>query len=107
MNLKFACSDQFESAEEIAKGIQGYLPKLIQNVDIVRTEALVGIFQVWDARSRIERVIQPDWERDVVFVVIRGSLYFADLELFDLAGSTLNLLQLGGIATPPSSPSPC
>jgi len=28
VNLKFACSDQFESAEEIAKGIQGYLPNL-------------------------------------------------------------------------------
>ncbi len=32
MNLKFACSDQFESAEEIAKGIQGYHPNLIQSV---------------------------------------------------------------------------
>lgn len=102
MNLKFACSGQFESAEEIAKGIQGYLPNLIQNVDIVRTEAFVGIFQVWDARSKVVRIIKPDWERDVVFVVIQGSLYFADLGLSDLAGSTLNLLQLGGTATPPS-----
>ena len=60
MNLKFACSDQFESAEEIAKGIQGYLPNLIQNVAIVRTEAFVGIFEVWDARSRVERIIKPE-----------------------------------------------
>ena len=49
-----------------------------------------------------ERIVKPDWERDVVFVVIQGSLYFADLELFELAGSTLNLLQLGSTATPPS-----
>jgi hypothetical protein len=102
VNLKFACSDQFESAEEIAKGIQGYLPNLIQNVEILRTEAFVGIFQVWDARSKIERIIKPHWKRDVVFVVIQGSLYFTDLELFDVASSTLNLLQLGCIPTPPS-----
>ena len=102
MNLKFACSDRFESAEEIARGIQGYLPNLIQNVEIVRTEAFVGIFQVWDARSKIERIIKPDWKRDVVFVVIQGSLYVAELELFDLAGSTLKLLQMGDIAPPPS-----
>jgi len=62
MNLKFACSDQFESAEEIAKGIQAYLPKLIQNVEIVRTEAFVGIFEVWDARSKVERIIEPNWK---------------------------------------------
>ena len=61
MNLKFACSDQFESAEDIAKGIQGYLPNLIQNVDIVRTEAFVGIFEVWDARLKVERIIEPDF----------------------------------------------
>jgi len=102
MNLKFACSDQFEWAEEIARGIQGYLPNLIQNVDIVRTEAFVGISEVRDARSKVERIIKPDWERDVVFVVIQGSLYFADLELFELAGSTLNVLHMGSIAVPPS-----
>ena len=64
MNLKFACSDQFEWAEEIARGIQGYLPNLIQNVDIVRTEAFVGISEVRDARSKVERIIKPDWERN-------------------------------------------
>jgi len=74
MNLKFICSEKLAPAEEIAKGIRYYLPNLIQDIEVVRTEAFVGTFQVWDVHSRIERIGKPDWERDIVFVVIHGSL---------------------------------
>lgn len=102
MNSNFVCSQKLEPAEEIARGIQYYLPNLIQDTEVVRTEAFVGTYHIWDARSRIERIGKPDWERDIVLVVIHASLYFADLELFDVAASTLDLLQIGSITKPSS-----
>ncbi len=42
--------------------------------------------------SMIERVIEPDWEREIVLIVIYGSLYFADLEMFEIAACTLDYL---------------
>jgi len=94
MNSEFVCSEKLAPAEEIAKGIRYYLPNLIQDIEMVRTEAFVGTFQVWDVHSRIERIGKPNWQGDIVLVLIYGSLYFADLELFDVAASTLDLLQI-------------
>jgi len=102
MNLKFVCSEKLAPAEEIAKGIRYYLPNLIQDIEMVRTEAFVGTFQVWDVHSRIERIVKPNWEGDIVLVLIYGSLYFADLELFGVAASTLGLLRLGSTTRPTS-----
>ena len=48
MYLKFICSEEFDSAEEIGAKIQEYLPNLIHDREIIRTEAFRGIF---DTRS--------------------------------------------------------
>lgn len=90
MNLKFICSEGFEIAGEICNGMQGYLPNLIGNIEIVSSDTFKGIFYMQEILYMIERAVKPDWEREIVLVVIYGSLYFADLEMFEPVAMTLD-----------------
>ena len=92
MNLKFVCSEKFERAGEICNRIQGYLPNLIRKIEIVRNDAFRGIFDFQDILPMVESAVRPDWEREIVVVVIEGSLYFADLEMFEPVAMTLDYL---------------
>ena len=94
MYLKFICSEEFDSAEEIGTTIQEYLPNLIHDREIIRTEAFRGIFDTRSILPMIEGMAEPDWDKDIVVVVIYGSLYFADIELFEAVGRTLDYLPL-------------
>jgi len=42
----------------------------------------------------VEKVAEPDWQGDIVLVVIRDSLYFADIELSEAVGCTMDYLTL-------------
>ena len=90
MNLKFICQEDFEIADEVCARIQGYLPNLIHDIEVIRANAFSGIFYTWEILPKIERTIEPDWENDIVLVVIQGELHFADLELYDEVASTLD-----------------
>ena len=92
MNLKFVCSEKFELAGKICNKMKGYLPNLIGKIEIVRNDAFRGIFDFQDILPRVESAVRPDWEREIVVVVIEGSLYFADLELFEPVAMTLDYL---------------
>lgn len=74
-------------------------------VEIIRTEGFTGIFQTWSIPAMIERLASPNWREEIVFVVIDGSLYFADLELFE-AAYTLDQLVLKEGKTRPFSERP-
>jgi len=106
MNLKFVCSDDFEIAAEICHRIQGYLPNLVHDVGVIRTEAFNGVFSTWEILPKIERVAKPDWEHDIVLVVIQGSVYFTDIELYDEVASTLDYLVQRGDRIEPFSERP-
>ncbi|MDP2731464.1 MAG: hypothetical protein Q8O55_13445 [Dehalococcoidales bacterium] len=41
-----------------------------------------------------ERVAEPDWQGDIIMVVISGSLYFTDIELSEAVGCTMDYLTL-------------
>ena len=92
MNLKFICSEGFEAAGDICDRMQGYLPNLIGKIEIVRSDAFKGIFNFQDILPMVESAVRPDWEREIVMVVIYGSLYFADLEMFEPVAMTLDYL---------------
>ena len=94
MNLKFICSEEFEVAGEICNKIQGYLPNLIHDIEIMRSDAFKGVFDTREILSMIERTTKPHWESDIVLVVIYGSLYFTDIELFEAVGCTLDYLPI-------------
>jgi len=94
MYLKFVCSEEFEVAGEICSRVQAYLPNLIQDTEIIRSDAFQGIFDTRRILPMIERIVKPDWESDIVLVVIYGSLYFADIELFEAVGCTLEYLPI-------------
>jgi len=94
MNLKFVCSEEFEIAGEICNRMQGYLPNLISKIEIIRSDAFEGIFDIQSILPMIERLVAPDWESDIVIVVIYGSLYLADIELFEAVGQTLDYMPL-------------
>ncbi len=95
MNLKFVCSEKFELADKICNRMQGYLPNLISKIEVVRNDAFKGIFDFQYILPMVESAVRPDWEREIVVVVIEGSLYFADLELFEPVAMTLDYLPLG------------
>jgi len=42
MNLKFICSEGFKIAEEICGRVQGYLPNLIHDIEIIRTRTAIS-----------------------------------------------------------------
>ncbi len=105
MNIKFICHEEFKFAEEICIKIKGYLPNLIHKAEITRTDDFIGIFQTWDILPKIERIAKPNWDNDIVMVVIQGSLYFADLE-HNEAASTLDYLVLKGKTIRPFSERP-
>jgi hypothetical protein len=92
MNLKFVCSEKFEIAVEMCNRIQVYLPNLIGNIEIIRTDTFKGIFYIQEILPMIEGAIKPDWEREIVLVVIYRSLYFADLEMSEPVAMTLDYL---------------
>ncbi len=92
MNLKFICPEGFEIAAQICTKIQLYLPNLLHNTDIIRTEEFRGIFDTQSILPMINRIVTPEWDKDIILVVITGSLYFEDLELFDAVGLTLDYL---------------
>lgn len=92
MDLKFICSEGFEIAGEICNRIQWYLPNLIGNIEIIRSDTFKGIFDFQEILPMIERVVKSDWEREIVLVVIYGSLYFADLEMSEPVAMTLDYL---------------
>ena len=94
MKLKFICSEDFEAAEEICNRVQEYLPNLVNSIEINSSNVFKGIFETWEVLPMIDEIIKPDWERDIVIVVIYGSLYLADLELFELVGCTLDYFLL-------------
>lgn len=93
MKLKFVCPENFEIANDIGSRIQEYLPNLIYDIEIIRTDAFKRIYQAWDILPKVERIVEPDWDNDIAFVVIPGLLYFADMELYE-AGATLGKLRL-------------
>jgi len=99
MNLKFVCLERFEIAPAICSNIQLYVPNLIYNIEIIRSQEFRGHFDLLDILPKIERIIKPEWDKDIVVVVINGSLYLADLEMFDAVGLTLDFL-----SSPSSSP---
>jgi len=96
MNLIFICSKDFGMAEEICLKVQCYLPNLIAKTEIIRCETFERIFsfQYSEIVPLIERVADPDWQSDVVMVVIQGSLYFDDIDLSAAVGSTMDYLTL-------------
>ena len=94
MNLKFICSEDFEIAGEICLKVQGYLPNLISKIEIIGSDVFKGIFETWEIVPMVERVAEPDWQGDIILVVIWGSLYFADIELSEAVGCTLDYLTL-------------
>ena len=106
MNLKFICHEGFEIANEVCDRIQGYLPNLVHDVGVIRTEAFNGVFSTWEILPKIERVAKPDWEHDIVLVVIQGSVYFTDIELYDEVASTLDYLIQRGDRIEPFSERP-
>lgn len=106
MNLKFICHEGFELAEEICHRVQGYLPNLIHDIEVIRTDAFKGTFQEWSIPPMIERTVEPDWENDIVFVVTDGELYFADLELSGVAYILDPLILKSDETTRPSSGRP-
>ena len=94
MKLKFICSEDFEAAGVICNRIREYLPNLVDSIEINSNNAFKGIFETWEVLPMIDEIIKPDWERDIVIVVIYGTLYLADLELFELVGCTLDYFLL-------------
>ena len=96
MNLKFICSEDFGMAGEICLKVQGYLPNLIGKTEIIRSEVFKRIFsfQTSEIVPLVERVAKPDWQGDIVMVVIQGSLYFEDIELPEVVGGTMDYLTL-------------
>jgi len=92
MKLKFICAEGFDSAGEICNRMQGYLPNLIGNIEIVRSKAFQGIFETWHILAMIERMVKPDWDNEIVLVVIYGSLYFGEVEMYDAVACTLDYL---------------
>ena len=106
MNLKFVCSDDFDIAAEICHRVQGHLPNLVHDVQVINTEAFNGVFSTWEVLPKIEKVAKPDWEHDIVLVVIHGSVYFSDLELYDEVASTLDYLVQRGDRIEPFSERP-
>jgi len=42
MNLKFICPEGFELAEEICYRVQGYLPNLIHDIEVIRTRTAIS-----------------------------------------------------------------
>ena len=99
MNLKFICSEDFGIAGEICLKVQGYLPNLISKIEIIGSDAFKGIFETWEIVPMVERIAEPDWQGDIILVVIWGSLYFADIELSEAVGCTLDYLTLKGDGT--------
>jgi len=49
--------------------IQRYLPNLIYNMKIIRTDAFRGTFETWSILPMIERMVEPDWDKDIVLIV--------------------------------------
>lgn len=85
MKLRFICSESFGLATNVCRRIQQFLPRLVTSIEIVRTDVFTGTFQLSSVPRIIERTAEPDWEQEIVFVVIDGSLYLADLELYEVA----------------------
>ncbi|MDZ7696534.1 MAG: hypothetical protein U5R49_06290 [Deltaproteobacteria bacterium] len=94
MNLRFVCSREFKGADEICNRVQMYLPGLITQAEIIRSEAFKGFFDTLEIVPTIERLLRPDWKRDIIFVVIQGALYFADIELTEAVGCTVEGLPI-------------
>lgn len=95
MYLKFICPDGFEFAGRICSQIQAYLPNFIQDTEIIRTDTFRGVFDRLSIVPMIDGVAEVDWKSDVVLVVIHGALYFADIELSEAVGCTLEGLPVG------------
>jgi hypothetical protein len=81
MNLKFICHEGFEIAAEICQRIQEYLPNLIHETEVIRTDVFTGTLYTWEVLPAVERTTDPDWENDIVLVESDGELYLADLEV--------------------------
>ena len=99
MYLKFICPDGFELSAGICSQIQSYLPNFIQSIEIIRSDIFRGVFDRLSIVPMIEGVVEVDWKRDVVLMVIHGALYFADIELSEAVGCTLEGLPVGAGGT--------
>ena len=53
---------------------QGYLPNLVSKTEIIRSDAFKGAFETREIVPMVERVAEPDWQGDIIMVVISGSL---------------------------------
>jgi hypothetical protein len=60
MNLKFICSEGFKIAEGICHRVQEYLPNLVHEIEIIRTDVFKGTFQTWSIPPMIERTVEPE-----------------------------------------------
>ncbi|MHB8093278.1 MAG: hypothetical protein ACYDH8_17025 [Syntrophales bacterium] len=76
--------------------VQGYLPNLIGKTEIIGSDVFKRIFsfQTTEIVPLVEWVAKPDWQGDIVMVVIQGSLYFEDIELPEVVGCTMDYLTL-------------
>lgn len=106
MNLKFICHEGFKLAEEICRRVQGYLPNLVRNIEIIRTDAFTGTLYTWEVLPLVERTVEPDWEDDIILVVSDGELYLADVEIPGTAHILDPLILKSDGTTRPSSGRP-
>jgi len=79
MNLKFVCSENFEIAAEICHRIQGYLPDLVHDVEVIRTEAFNGVFSTWEVLPKIFTICSS--VNRLFFIRLLSSLYADSLLL--------------------------
>jgi len=79
MNLKFVCSDDFEIAAEIGRRVQGHLPNLVHDVQVINTAAFNGVFSTWEVLPKIFTICSS--VNRLFFIRLLSSLYADSLLL--------------------------
>jgi len=87
MRLKFVCPSDFEQAHIICAQIRKNLPNLLDDVQIIRTNAQPLSMITWEMLPYVEKIAQPNWEQDIVLAVITARVSLADMEVSASGGS--------------------
>lgn len=104
MRLVLACPPKFTNSREISERIKRYFPSLITTYDLVESKALVGVFKAEKIVETAQRIAQPNWESDIVFMALSGPIYTCEELLLENCGATLQQFRLGAERSLPRVP---
>lgn len=75
MKLVLAYPPGFGNPKTLSDGLRRYFRSLISSHDLAESKALVGSFRAEEMVELAERIAQPNWESDIVFLAPSGPIF--------------------------------